>query len=439
MPQSNDLRKMAEQEVGGGVESIPGVELPQAGQPTVQPGSMRMAGPVQDSAPPVGSGSIANQNASTGNVSSGNTEGSKEFISHPGGRDYDYYTTSEQRVKQNRETPVMPMPSDKPLRERLATYQTESDKLRRNNIDTADLDAALSEARQQYREGVSRNETLELVQMIGDNLAKLATASYGKKRGVIIPQTQASRIDYAGRNKRLADELEGARGEDRTRRNERAEQGREQRLLDQMSLQPREKAVDIESRKYGDDMAAYRQQLRDNREETRYNTGVSNKNREAGAREYDDVEAEERRLAAETNALESIAGLIQKDKKESRKEADKLAAKAGLDLGAIRESTKKEGALWGTNEDIPSQVQAIRDLIRAKRAERDNLRTRKDIANEMKLGGSDWVTAREKAGQQQQAGKQLSAQQLSDYAKQYNMTEEQATNYLSSQGYTVSK
>lgn len=278
---------------------------------------------------------------------------------------------------------TLPEVSDKGIRQAQAQYESVIDKLRSAGVDTSSIDREAAEARRLFEEAKSRNERLELAQLIGQSLARFGAYAIGKETGQLIaPHLDIPSVDYGKRTANEQDlyamrlrELDGKRrglredAADRYRTDLDKARASGERVGVEKFLyeQKRREAADAEERaargRKEAELEAYRQQQ----------LGIASKKLEAAETASD---RRERAAAVKEQAAvdrDLNKNLIATTKMKPGQAVDALEVIA-TDLGASEGDIQKdkEVGFWGGDR---KRAANLRERIRMLRESRRNINT----------------------------------------------------------------
>jgi hypothetical protein len=315
-------------------------------------------------------------------------------------------------------------PSDKSLMEALAALRTPTTESEEEMGQLEELSAREEAARKKLEADEARNRWLSVAEKVGGALVNIGAAQQARKAGADL-----SRMDLRGPESNLPELQRGARQSymDEVQRSEllrnRLEEARKQRAQEDVAA--KRSALDTEKFKYGQEMDAYLQSLRDQANEAR----VGKREDVAAAREEARMKREEQAQLDRMNKeeLKSIRDSIEQRRKElqaantlatqyiqyedldkkSQKALDakaaEVAAKAGIspeDLENIKETTKSKGWFWDSidpkaaGREISKRISApLQDEIAALERRQQELIGGKPAANMVQSKGSEVTPA----------------------------------------------
>lgn len=227
-------------------------------------------------------------------------------------------------------------------------------------------------AYQMYNEAKTRNEWLELAQLLGQAVTQYGAAQVGMRTGRSMAGLQIPSVDYGTRTAQEQKLLESRL------RDISGEQEREETLAERLRREKREKAADARAER----------ELRLKEREA----GLPKETAEDRAIRREERTEERKAYKEQLSALDKVVGaqeiLASEDtnKKQKQKAEETLleeANKAGLDIEQIRAQSQVPGILggvFGTNLDQKKVLKTIKDSIESLKSSRRGAPTSDTVA-----------------------------------------------------------
>ena len=254
-----------------------------------------------------------------------------------------------------------------------------------------------------YEKAETRNQWLEVAQLLGQAFTQYAAAQTGMRSGRPIAGFQIPSIDYGARTEREGRMLE------RRLRDISEEQEREQRLADRLRTEKQDtERLGLERRR----VELAEREARTPKESTE-DREIRRETRRGLQKKLDEQEQSLQKAIGAQQVI--ISGDISKKQKEKAQETLLTeAAAAGVDLEQVIAKSQVPGTIYGTNTD--------QNLVLT------NLKAALADLQKRKQGGAVSETPVTSAPKQDS--------QILNYAKQYNLDYNQARNILIKRGYT---
>lgn len=336
----------------------------------------------------------------------------------------------------------------KRLDSRLQAYDNAVANLRKAGVDTSGFDAEAKELKAAYKEAKTRNEWLEVAQLVGQALARFGAYAQGARDGKLIaPGMDIPSVDYSKRTGQEFEDYRTSLQDVATRRREASDAEREAYNSELRKLALQDLGVKTEQN-------IYDQQMASNRAEAQLQAGLradARKDAAVSARESsalfnqasniaDDAARDEKAVAAQISntqaALETY--LSSSDKKQKEKAAAALAA-AGVDTARVDAALDESGRGLFKLENPQQAKEALLSggLLEPLRVQLEEIRKRKARAEYIMNKHMGAGTGTEKPQTAAPQKKTVTKEKLQAYMKQYNLTEQAARNALTSQGLEV--
>lgn len=254
-----------------------------------------------------------------------------------------------------------------------------------------------------YEKAKTRNEWLEVAQLLGQAFTQYAAAQAGMRSGRPMAGLQIPSIDYGARTEREARTLE------RTLKDIESQREQEQRLEDRLKREGMEQErIGLERRR----VELAEREARTPKESTE-DREIRRETRRGLQKKLDEQEQSLQKAIGAQQVI--ISGDISKKQKEKAQETLLTeAAAAGVDLEQVIAKSQVPGTIYGTNTD--------QNLVLT------NLKAALADLQKRKQGGAVSETPVTSAPKQDS--------QILNYAKQYNLDYNQARDILIKRGYT---
>ncbi len=294
------------------------------------------------------------------------------------------------------------------------------------------LDEALEKARELYQQQATKNEWLELAQILSRAVVQFGAASVGgEKTDMTNINAGVPTVDYNARTSRAFGEYQDTlkqayNRDDRDRQqwkdhsDERKEEyGKQWDVLEKKLQTARDEENDRERKRTGTDQDKKLELAELNRQES-------------------EVLKQLKSRQSLINMFKSEPDLSPKSQKRLEEKYSAVAANAGIDIGELRaevEATDKDrtlSSIRGKAEDPEARANIYKSKTQELNTLLGQIRNRKKELGVINLPEETKQTT-------PPAGKPLTQAELSAYSKQYNMSEQAALQHLQSQGYSLVK